>query len=111
MSGNDDGSISTWDLTAQTWIDRIQAHDLDIAAMGMLGGLNQVVSCGADGSIKVWELQNYPLVEVHSIDSTKPYQQMKLAGVNGLNQSQLTTLVQLGANLDKTDLRRLQHIH
>jgi WD40 repeat protein len=97
ISGNDDGSISIWDLDRQMWIERIQAHTADIAAIGILKQQNQLVSCGEDGSIKVWELPDRTFTEVHSIESPKPYQMMRLGNNQGLNRAQLTTLVQLGA--------------
>jgi WD40 repeat protein len=99
ISGNDDGSISIWDLNRQNWIDRLQAHNEDIASVGIIGQLNQLVSCGEDGSIKIWELPDYTIKEIHSIESPKPYQMMKLGDNQGLNQAQLTTLIQLGAEV------------
>jgi hypothetical protein len=47
----------------------------------------------------VWEVHKYTLMEVDSIESTKPYQMMQLGNNQGLNQAQLTSLVQLGAEL------------
>jgi WD40 repeat protein len=99
LISNDDGTIATWDLDAQISIDLIQAHQEDIAAIGILGQLNQLVSCGEDGSIKVWEFQQYHLKQVYSIESPKPYQMMRLKDNQGLNQAQLTSLVQLGAEV------------
>jgi WD40 repeat protein len=99
ISGNDDGSISIWDLQRQNWIDRIQAHNEDIASIGILAGRNRLVSCGEDGSIKVWELVDNTIREVYSIESTKPYHVMQIGNNKGLNCAQLTSLVQLGAEL------------
>ena len=99
ISGNDDGTISIWDLELQTWIDRIQAHHKEILSIELITQSNQVVSCSVDGSIRVWELQKYTLREIDSIESTKPYQMMRLGDNQGLNQAQLTSLVQLGAEL------------
>jgi WD40 repeat protein len=108
ISGNDDGTISVWDLERQSWIERIQAHQKDILSILILRGsanaiiaqVNRVVSCSVDGSIKVWELQKYTLIQVHSIESTKPYQMMRLGDNQGLNQAQLTSLLQLGATAE-----------
>jgi WD40 repeat protein len=97
ISGNDDGTISIWDLELQTWIDRIWAHQKEILSIEIIAQSNLVISCSVDGSIKVWEAQKYTLMEVDSIESPKPYQMMQLGNNQGLNQAQLTTLVQLGA--------------
>ncbi|MCY7368019.1 MAG: WD40 repeat domain-containing protein [Chamaesiphon sp.] len=99
ISGNDDGTISVWDLDLASWIDRIQAHQKEILSIESIAKLNQVISCSVDGSIKVWELPEYRLKEVYSIKSPKPYQMMRLGDNQGLNQAQLTSLVQLGASL------------
>jgi WD40 repeat protein len=99
ISGNDDGTISIWDLELQTWIERIQAHHKEILSIEIIAQSNRVISCSVDGSIKVWELQKYTLIKVDSIESTKPYQMMQLGDNQGLNQAQLTSLVQLGAEL------------
>ncbi len=99
ISGNDDGTISIWDLELQTWIARIQAHHQEILSMELIAQVNRVISCSVDGSIKVWELQEYALREIDSIESPKPYQMMRLGDNKGLNQAQVTTLVQLGAVL------------
>jgi WD40 repeat protein len=99
ISGNDDGTISIWDLELQTWIARIQAHHKEILSIELIAQVNRVISCSVDGSIKVWELPDYTLTEVDSIESTKPYQMMQLGNNQGLNQAQVTTLVQLGAAL------------
>lgn len=100
ITGNDDGTISIWDLDQQILIEQIQAHHKEIISIKFIAQLNQVISCSVDGAIKIWELSGYQLVEVHSIESPKPYQLMRLGNNQGLNRSQLTTLVQLGAELD-----------
>jgi WD40 repeat protein len=100
ISGNDDGTISAGDLDCQSWIERIQAHQKDILSIAIIAQVNRVISCSVDGSIRVWELQNYSLVEVDSIESTKPYQMMRLGDNQGLNQAQLTSLLQLGATAE-----------
>jgi WD40 repeat protein len=97
ICGNDDGTISVWDLDQQTWIDRIQAHAKEILSIKLIAQINRVISCSVDGSIKVWELMDYTLREVDSIEYPKPYQMMQLADNKGLNHAQINTLIQLGA--------------
>ncbi|AFY92066.1 NB-ARC domain-containing protein [Chamaesiphon minutus] len=99
ICGNDDGTISVWDLDRQIWIDRFQAHQKEINSISFLDRLNRAISCSVDGAIKVWELQDYSLVEVRSIESIKPYQLMQLGDNEGLNRAQITALVQLGASI------------
>ncbi|NJR32392.1 MAG: hypothetical protein HC778_05590 [Chamaesiphon sp. CSU_1_12] len=99
ICGNDDGTISIWDLERRMWLDRFQAHQKEINSIAFIDRLNRVISCSVDGAIKVWKLQNYSLVEVHSIESIKPYQLMQLGNNQGLNRAHLTALVQLGASI------------
>jgi WD40 repeat protein len=96
--GSDDGSISIWDLKCQVCLDRLPAHQQDISAIAIIPYPDRVVSCSLDGSIKVWKLQNDRLTkELYSIDFGKPYQNLQMSGVKGLNRSQLDTLARLGA--------------
>ncbi len=93
----EDGTISQWDLQQQICIDRIVAHQQEILALSAIPDPARLISCGADGSIKLWEFTGASLREVYSIDFEKPYQDMEITGVQGLNRSQLGTLTQLGA--------------
>jgi WD40 repeat protein len=97
ICGNDDGTISIWDLDRQIWIDRFPAHQQEINSLAFIPCLDLAISCSVDGAIKVWKLHNYSLVEIHSIESISPYQMLLLGDNKGLNRSQLATLIQLGA--------------
>jgi WD40 repeat protein len=99
ISGNDDGTISIWDLDQNKWIDQLQAHQKEVLSIQLITQVNRVISCSVDGSIKVWGFQADQLKEVYSIESQKPYQMMRLKNNQGLNQAQLTALAQLGAEV------------
>jgi WD40 repeat protein len=73
------------------------AHQQEILALSTIPDPPRLISCGADGSIKLWEFTATSLSAVYSIDFEKPYQDMEITGVQGLNLSQLSTLTQLGA--------------
>jgi WD40 repeat protein len=93
----EDGIISIWDLERQICLSRVVGHDREIRAIEIIHNPYQLVSCGIDGSIKLWEFVGDTLNEVYAIDFAKPYQDLNLTGVKGLNRSQLLTLKQLGA--------------
>lgn len=99
ITGNDDGTISIWDLDLQIKIAQFQAHHQEIISIKYITQLTQFISCSVDGAIKIWKLLGAELVELHSIESTKPYQLMQIGHNPGLNQAQLTTLIQLGATV------------
>jgi WD40 repeat protein len=94
----DTGEISVWDLQQQQCLASNNAHQLPVAAIGILPD-RRLVSCGVDATIRLWELAERNLLEVGAIEFSKPYQGMKITDVKGLNRSQLATLVRLGALL------------
>jgi WD40 repeat protein len=96
--GNEDGTISTWDLQARICLDRFQAHQREIVSIAILPHPDRLVTCSMDGSIKLWGCQDPERLQaLYSIDLGAPYQDLQLSGVKGLNRSQLDTLTRLGA--------------
>jgi hypothetical protein len=97
--GHGNGQISIWNLALQLLLwEHCPAHHQEIAAIGILAQVNQVVTCSLDGSIKRWQIQANTLLEIQAINTIKPYQGMQLDRTQGLNASQLVTLQQLGAD-------------
>jgi WD40 repeat protein len=97
LIASEDGYISTWDLHRQICLDRVIAHNREIRSLVTIHHPDRLVSCGIDGSIKVWEFSGDTLVEIYAIEFEKPYQDMEIRGIQGLNRSQISTLTQLGA--------------
>jgi WD40 repeat protein len=93
----EDGNISLWDLHRQLRLNVIGAHGGEIRALKVIYHPTRLVSCGIDGSIKVWAFSNDTLMKTYAIDFEKPYRDLNITGVKGLNRSQLATLTQLGA--------------
>jgi WD40 repeat protein len=94
--GGDTGEIAVWDLQQQQWLASNTVHQLPVTALGILPD-RRLISCGIDAAIRLWELGDRDLVEVQAIEFSKPYQEMRITDVKGLNPSQLATLVKLGA--------------
>lgn len=103
--GMEDGSISVWDLDLQTRIDRVnqppaatrREHHQAISTICSLRNPDRLISCNVEGTIKIWKFLPTGLTEIYALDFPRPYQDMKVTNVRGLNQSQLATLAQLGA--------------
>jgi WD40 repeat protein len=93
----EDGYISTWDLHRLICVDRIKGHDREIRSLTTIANPERAISCGIDGTIKVWEFTDLTLTEIYVIELERPYQELQLTGVKGLNRSQLATLDRLGA--------------
>lgn len=96
--GGDTEEISIWDLQQQQCVASNAIYQLPVTALSILPD-RRLVSCGIDTTIRLWELQDRNLVKVCSIDFPRPYQGMNINDVKGLNQCQLSTLYQLGAQL------------
>jgi WD40 repeat protein len=96
--GNEDGTISTWDLHDRICLDRFPAHQQEIVSIAILPHPDRLVTCSIDGSIKSWGFQDLNRLKLlYSIDLGTPYQDLQLNRVKGLNRSQLDTLIRLGA--------------
>jgi WD40 repeat protein len=93
----EDGRISIWDLERQICLHSVLGHIQEIRSLRTISHPDRLVSCGNDGSIKVWEFSGDTLVEIYAIEFEKPYQDMEIRGIQGLNRSQISTLTQLGA--------------
>jgi WD40 repeat protein len=101
----EDGTIAIWDVERQVPIDRVNTppaelprqHHQAISTIAILPHPDRLISCNVEGTITVWEFHRTGLRSIYSIDFPHPYQDMKITDVKGLNRSQLTTLVQLGA--------------
>jgi WD40 repeat protein len=93
----EDGQISIWDLYQQICLDRCVGHVQEIRSLQTISDPDRLVSCGTNGSIKVWEFSGDTLREIYAIEFEKPYQDMEISGIQGLNRSQINTLTQLGA--------------
>ena len=91
--GGDTEEISIWNLQQQQCVASNAIYQLPVTALSFLPD-RRLVSCGIDATIRRWEL-----VAVGSIDFPRPYQGMNINDVKGLNQCQLSTLYQLGAQL------------
>ena len=65
-------------------------HSLKISPDGRL-----LVSCGEDGTIKVWNVESTDLVRTLRRD--RPYERLDITGIRGLTEAQKDTLQALGA--------------
>lgn len=106
--GMEDGSISIWDLDSQTRVDRVnqppanrpREHHQAVSTICAMGGdRNRLISCNVEGTIEIWEWTPNGLQSIYKLMHPRPYRGMKLAGATGLNSSQRSTLLQLGASV------------
>jgi WD repeat-containing protein 68 len=52
-----DTTVTLWDIEAQTTTTQLVAHDKDVFDVGFAKGTHVFASCGADGSLRVFDLR------------------------------------------------------
>lgn len=97
VSCSDDLSIRIWHFDQDDVFTVENAHDSRIRKVVYTPDGRFFASCSDDGSIKIWDAETYGCVKV--ISSERPYEGMKIAGVTGLSEAQITTLLVLGAEM------------
>jgi WD40 repeat protein len=92
----DDGYIYQWDLAqricrAQTAQSYSAGWGIGITASGI------VVSCHADGGVRTWRSQPSIITIGQQHNLVQPYQGLNIARIQGLNRSEIATLLKMGA--------------
>jgi WD40 repeat protein len=95
----DDGHLYGWDIAKQ-----ICRHRTPISYSGgwsigvMQSGI--VVSCHDDGGVRTWSTPNQTLKLRQQHNLIQPYQGLNITGIQGLNRSEIATLLQMGGTSD-----------
>jgi WD40 repeat protein len=55
----------------------------------------RLASCGEDGTIRLWDLENGK--HVRTLRHDRPYERLNITGIRGLTQAEIATLRALGA--------------
>jgi WD40 repeat protein len=97
----DDGHIYQWDLVQQICIRRTTQSNSPGWGMGITAS-GIVVSCHGDGGIRTWIPQAQTMTIAHQQNLTQPYQGLDITGIQGLNRSEILTLMKMGAITTQT---------
>lgn len=95
-SSGHDRTIRLWSTRTKQCIHTLNGHRgaIESISFSPTGGI--LVSSSQDQTIKIWDTWTGECIDTLQPNS-KPYEGMKIAGVKGLNEAQLTTLKALGA--------------
>ncbi|MFM5956137.1 MAG: WD40 repeat domain-containing protein, partial [Dolichospermum sp.] len=96
-SASYDTTIRLWELASGHYQCReiLQGHAKAVTAIAFHPSEPILVSSSKDGSIKQWDLNSFSCVATGQ--SLRPYEQMNITGVKGLNKAQKQCLKHLGA--------------
>jgi WD40 repeat protein len=75
-----------------------EAHHGTVQALKVSPDGSTLASCGDDGAITLWNLENGEYVRTLRRD--RPYERLDITGVKGLSEAQKATLRALGARED-----------
>jgi WD40 repeat protein len=98
-SAGHDKIIKLWDVETRECCGTLEGHKaaVECVVFSPRGGF--IASSSQDETIKIWHLLNRKCI--HTIKpKSKPYEGMKIKGVQNLSQAQITTLQVLGAVSD-----------
>ncbi|ACK69682.1 WD-40 repeat protein [Gloeothece citriformis PCC 7424] len=97
-SGSFDQTIRIWDFLTGECLLILQGHTRGIESVGFSRDGCFLVSGGEDETIKLWQVQTGECLK--TFKPKRPYEGMNLTGVTGLTESQITSLLALGALSD-----------
>jgi WD40 repeat protein len=103
VSGGFNGEIKVWEVESGQCLATLEEHTsliylLDVAELPLSPGAapRLLAFCGNyDETIKVWDLDAHQLL--YTWKPPRPYENMSIANISGLNESQIATLMALGA--------------
>ncbi|MFW9259081.1 caspase family protein [Nostoc sp. CALU 546] len=95
-SSGHDKTIRLWSIKTKKCIHILRGHRGAIESIRFCPKGGILVSSSQDQTIKIWDTWAGECIDTLEPDS-KPYEGMKISGVKGLNEAQLTTLIALGA--------------
>lgn len=94
ISGGGDGKIEIWNIETGKCLQTIASHTNVVYSLLVLPN-NKAISGSFDETIKFWDLSTGKCERTLRVPN--PYEGMKISGVKGLNETQLATLLALGA--------------
>ena len=94
-SGGSDGSIRIWQREQETCIQILKKQNDYVTALAFHPDHDILASGNMNGSIQLWNTNTGKMLS--PLQSPRPYEGMNIKGVQGLTDSQRSTLITLGA--------------
>jgi len=92
-----DQTIKLWDVTSGNCIKTLYGHTNLVFSVAFSPDGTLLASGSRDETIKLWNIAEGICDKTLRVE--RPYEGMKIAGVTGLTEAQLTTLLMLGAEM------------
>lgn len=94
-SGSDDKTVKLWNVNDKKCIQRFIEHTDWVCTVSFSPDGKVLASGSKDSTIKLWNLKTGNCIK--TLEKPKPYEQMKIANVQGLDDAQKEDLKSLGA--------------
>jgi WD40 repeat protein len=94
-SGSEDAKARVWDLKTGQRLSIMEGHEHRVYSVAFHPDGHTLASGSLDGTIRLWDAATGECISILRIN--KPYEGMKIVGVEGLTETQETILKELGA--------------
>jgi WD40 repeat protein/transcriptional regulator with XRE-family HTH domain len=94
-SGSQDKTVRLWDVRTGNCLKILQGHESWVWSIGFNSDGRTVASGCHDGVIILWDIDTGECL--HKLRSERPYENLNLSNVKGLNETQKINLISLGA--------------
>jgi WD40 repeat protein len=98
VSGDDSNSIKVWDVSRNLEVARLTDHQSWIWSVSFVNNSQFIVSASEDGTAKLWDFKKNECL--CTLQPKRPYEDMNITNLKGLNPVQVNTLKALGARED-----------
>ena len=98
-SSGEDRTVQIWEVNTGERIHILNGHTNRIRSISYNPSTGILASCDDDGNILLWNMFNqYQLIQ--TLRNARPYEQMNITGISGVNETQRNSLKILGAKED-----------
>lgn len=94
-TGSDDRMVKVWDAVTGQCIHTLSGHSNQVKSVCFSQDSTKLISGDEDGHIYIWDINSE--LRLQHLCPERPYENMDITGVVGLNDSQLEALKVLGA--------------
>lgn len=98
VSGSFDHTIKVWDVATGNCLHHCNGHSGSVSALAFRGGPDPpttLISGSFDETLRFWDIATGETLR--SLRTPRPYDNMMITGILGLNEAQYATLLALGA--------------
>ncbi len=95
VSGSQDKTVRLWDVSTGRCLKILQGHDSWVWSVGFNPNGRTVASGSHEGTIKLWDIYTGECIQ--TLRGERPYENMNISYMKGLNETQKINIISLGA--------------